>query len=114
MLPAAARGPDYPRSAAATHASASSGETPSCQRRAREGSVAAACLDEPVALELPVAPRHGVRGEAEVVGEAAHGRQLRAGRELAARHLLDELQPQLFERRGGRLRVDGEHQAPAS
>jgi hypothetical protein len=67
-----------------------------------ERAVAPARLDDADLLEFAVGARDGVRGEAEVVGEAADGGQLGPGDELTRANVSSELLAQLLERRRGR------------
>ena len=114
-------------SAARTYSSATAASTPSSLTRAAyswaaswasaaaspawrfdDGAVAAAGLDESVGLEFAVGARDGVRGDAELGRERAHGRQLRARDELTRLDAADHLGFELLEWRVLTLGVDDE------
>ena len=76
-------------------------------RQRDEGAGTATRLDDPRRLELPIRARHRARGDAELLGERAHRRQARAGRERTVSHRIDDLRAELLERGDGEGGVDG-------
>lgn len=77
-----------------------------------ETAVAASGFDESGCLKLAVRPSYRVRGDAEFIGEATHGREPGARPELSRLHLLDDAGAELFERGDGGVRVNGKWHAP--
>ena len=69
-------------------------------------------LDDAEGLELAVGARDGVGGQAEIAGEPAYGRQLRARAQLARLDLGADLLAHLLVRRDGGRVVDGDHGLP--